>query len=103
MSDVPQDVREAVAIYLFSLEWSHGWERANETQREAYRERAVAAIAALRAAVPGGWKLVPVEPTDEMLIVALRTTRDDGYGHCHDAVGSAVWRAMLSAAPKPPA
>lgn len=49
------------------------------------------------------FKRVPVEPTDEMYLAALRDTRDPGYGHCHDAIGGAVYRAMLAAAPEPPA
>jgi len=47
------------------------------------------------------WKLVPVEPTDEMYLAALTVTRDPGYGHVHDATGGAVYRAMLAAAPAP--
>lgn len=49
------------------------------------------------------FKRVPVEPTDEMYLAALRETRDPGYGHCHDAIGGAVYRAMLAAAPELPA
>lgn len=46
---------------------------------------------------------VPREPTDEMYLAAQQVTRDSGYGHCHDAVGPAVYRAILAAAPPPPA
>jgi len=43
-------------------------------------------------AVPAGWKLVPVEPTEEQIWEALRT----GIGM------QSIYRAMLSAAPTPP-
>ena len=44
------------------------------------------------------WKLVPVEPTDEMLDAA------DVPARVHpDAYFRAVYRAMLAAAPEPPA
>lgn len=46
--------------------------------------------------VPDGWKLVPVEPTQEML---------DAYIHMQGRFSSARsdWAAMLAAAPQPPA
>jgi hypothetical protein len=45
-----------------------------------------------------GWKLVPVKPTDEMLDAA------DVPARVHpDAYFRAVYRAMLAAAPEPPA
>ena len=50
--------------------------------------------------VPAGWKLVPVEPTDDMHRAAVRTVV-----HCtgNDDFPPAVYRAMLAAAPQPPA
>jgi hypothetical protein len=53
------------------------------------------------AALPAGWKLVPVEPTREMwkaagdAVVALQKT---STLH-HDKISDAVYRAMLAAAP----
>jgi hypothetical protein len=41
--------------------------------------------------VPGGWKLVPLEPTDEMRIACI-------YGDDADEI-DADWKAMLDAAP----
>lgn len=45
-----------------------------------------------------GFVMVPREATDAMYIAAYRVTRDPGYGHCHDAVGGDVYRAMIAAA-----
>ena len=44
-------------------------------------------------AVPEGWKLVPVEPTEEMLYPAGLENVEDG---------NEAWKAMLAAAPEPP-
>ena len=51
-----------------------------------------------------GWKLVPVEPTREMWAAAgdcVTTLQWTGIGH-HDKISSAVYRAMLAAAPVAP-
>jgi hypothetical protein len=55
--------------------------------------------------IPDGWKLVPVEPTNEMCIEAQRRvaymTVNTPYGKlCRDQYAHA-WIAMLSAAPSP--
>lgn len=63
--------------------------------------RLLDALAAVPAAqqqaqsVPTGWKLVPIEPTDEMRIACP----------CHEYFSDidADWAAMLAAAPTPPA
>ena len=64
--------------------------------------------------VPAGWKLVPVEPTEEMRDAGkdahyeaeTRTSDSDAWsltGFAHRAVrASYVYRAMLAAAPQPP-
>lgn len=74
-----------------------------DATREMERERdeARAELAALRAAVPAdGWKLVPVEPTNEMLKagVAAAVAQHDERPWCPPC-----YQAMLAAAPKPPA
>lgn len=52
-----------------------------------------------RSPPAAGWKMVPVEPTDEMILA-----RNDGFGD-----GTTVaqfrneWRRVLAAAPSPPA
>lgn len=64
-----------------------------------------AEIERLEAAEPvSGWKLVPVEPTLEMLVAAGR--EDDAAfagGSTHGARPEDLWAAMLDAAPSPPA
>ena len=61
------------------------------------REIAKAAYAAgLAARVPEGWKMVPVEPTEAMLIVDIET---DSFIGIDDA--SKLYKAMLAAAPEP--
>lgn len=66
--------------------------------REAYAEARAAVLAAMTRATPEGWKLVPVEPTDEMINAAYRfwpnpenpgTSLLEGY-----------YAAMLAAAPE---
>jgi len=66
----------------------------------------VRAILPSSAPVPGGWQLVPIEPTTEMLDAAgeVETHRDDlGYPY-HMLWGEAgsAYRLMLKAAPEPP-
>ena len=57
-------------------------------------------IAQPRKMVPEGWKLVPVEPTDEMHVAA----RDWSTGKYGKAIGldasEGCYKAMLEAAPK---
>ncbi|WP_116791425.1 hypothetical protein [Achromobacter dolens] len=64
--------------------------------------------AAIRAGVPSGWKLVPIEPTDAMLDAGIKQHRceqgdpwysspDLGEGDCRD-----IYAAMLNAAPAAP-
>lgn len=55
------------------------------------------------AGVPDGWKLVPVEPTQEMLDTALRVHGDEAFIAKAPALVSAlvkIHKAMLSAAPE---
>jgi len=61
-------------------------------QEEAYR-------AGMAAAVPEGWKLVPVEPTQAMVVQGAGIIDDNGgnarWGDIREA-----WDAMLSASPE---
>ena len=58
------------------------------------------ARAALSApAVPKGWKLVPIEPTPEMVLNALESERIDWIGHCN--LPQSIYSAMIAAAPQP--
>jgi len=66
--------------------------------------RGLAARAKLSAgvAIPEGWALVPVEPTEEMLFAAfLRDENAYAGGAQNGASASAIWDAMLAAAPSP--
>ena len=67
-------------------------------QMRSYADAARAASCSFSA--PHGWKLVPVEPTDEMRAVGIEDegcTVTDGRKFCTD-----VYEAMLAAAPQPP-
>ena len=46
--------------------------------------------------IPNGWKLVPVEPTEEMLWVAARHYESNEYTGVRS-----TYKAMLAAAPQP--
>jgi hypothetical protein len=61
-----------------------------------------AAIAAMPApAVPAGWRLVPVEPTEAMERAgAAEVDRANPYS---DDVANNIWHAMLRTRPAPPA
>lgn len=50
------------------------------------------------AAVPEGWKLVPVVPKDEMVAAAIGLV--DEYAAMNSA--EAVYKVMIAAAPQPP-
>lgn len=59
---------------------------------------ALECVTAAQPPVPEGWKLVPVEPTIDMLHVVI------GHGHfssIHPEMASKYYRAMLAAAPSP--
>lgn len=47
--------------------------------------------------IPEGWRLVPVEPTDDMLYDIQE------YSHILPPRGKRIWAHMLNAAPQPPA
>src|SRR5690606_34382883 len=66
-----------------------------------YEFVADADIALKAASVPDGWKLVPIEPTDEMLLAEdLAWPPEDDESAF--AYGKAMWAAFLAAAPQQP-
>lgn len=98
------------------------WEQINEDEGRrivacvnacAGMDDPAAEIAALRAeverlkaaAVPAGWKIVPVEPTPKMLKEGAMAKHsgacDDGYDIVGWHVAMPCYRAMLAAAPAP--
>lgn len=64
-------------------------------------------VAGISASVLDGWKLVPVEPTQEMFAAACRDGADlNGrpvWKHTVDVQAAWRWGQMLAAAPQPPA
>ena len=69
MSRFPPELVEKVAraISIAQVTWSYGAPTAEVEVLEGDR---MAAKAALEAAIPPGWQLVPKEPTDKMLIAS---------------------------------
>lgn len=53
------------------------------------------------APVPEGWKLVPAEPTDDMLIATRLVLADRGQPFVWGSDAAEIYRAMLAAAPAP--
>lgn len=49
-------------------------------------------------AIPDGWKLVPIEPTDSMVEADWDVSMSEA--HSNGGVACAAWRAMLEAAPQ---
>lgn len=58
-------------------------------------------LLAPQPAIPDGWKLVPVEPTPEMLESAASYGGRGGYSAVRRDDASAIWRDMLATAPQP--
>lgn len=75
----------------------------------AYALLALAPAAPMSVQVPSGWKLVPVEPTFEMAAACLSIVdleQGDPEDHRYDdgrGTAASIYRAMLAAAPQPPA
>lgn len=53
--------------------------------------------------VTPGWQAVPVAPSSEMVQAGVEDLRLRGYKHALIVGAVEVWRAMLAAAPRPPA
>ena len=91
---------EAIRIALGALKSKDGW---GSSVRDA-KEKAIAACeAALEAKdEPVAWKLVPIEPTNEML-KAMDECSTEGYDERLPAgIASSVYMAAVEVAPKPP-
>lgn len=56
-----------------------------------------------RQRVPDGWKLVPVEPTPEMLAAVVTSMDEALHGPNAEKQYVEDWKAMLAAAPEAPA
>lgn len=104
---VMERAAEALEVMLDHMVWyndtgpsDEGWKSAGLS---AEIEAAKATLATLRTALaqpvqvePDGWRLVPVEPTPQMI---------EAGSHCWmmtDDNAESYWNAMLAAAPPPP-
>jgi len=90
LTDALRDLIEAIEYTPLGLRQIKALERARE---------AIAASPATPKAVPAGWKLVPVEPTEEMFIEGMEA---DCLGHPSiddESHVSSIWNAMLKASP----
>jgi len=63
-------------------------------------ESAANAVSHPQATAPAGWKLVPVEPTQEMLDAVVTTVDDHLLGPDAEKQYREDWAAMLAAAPE---
>lgn len=70
-----------------------------ETYNGRNPDRAVSLYTAPQPAVPAGWRMVPVEPTQEMLR-SVDIEAEDKYLARGRAISA--WKSMLEAAPQPP-
>lgn len=50
--------------------------------------------------IPPGWKLVPIDPPDEMLAAAWAEEITMSEAHSEHGITLHVWHAMLSKAPE---
>jgi hypothetical protein len=88
-ADLPAVLRSVIAHWdEFGPE--HGFDECIDQARRA--------LGGLLPVVQPGWKLVPVEPTPEMVNAGFQAWDDFDKGLC-EAPGC-VWDAMLAAAPK---
>lgn len=94
----------------FDCGYESGW---NAAIAEVQRLNATAQPVSDGCKVPEGWKLVPIDPTEEMLIDGFESEPDEGFSEeaeweryqamsgCEQAKHRArlCWNAMLAAAP----
>jgi hypothetical protein len=78
--------------------------RRGELQRIAYGKYLIVNLGSGHpAVVPSGWKLVPIEPTPEMIHAGGNAIRDEGVQIWPFRAGRVAYRAYLTTAPSPPA
>lgn len=105
---LPREVVELAIEALFCTD-SEEWSTAYENELEAVKKlRAALDQPQIQSGViPPNWKLVPVEPTQEMFAAACRDGADlNGrpvWKHTVDVQAAWRWGQMLAAAPQPPA
>lgn len=83
-----------------TVQHQHKPSRDNDLQRENGH------LITSSSTAPAGWRLVPVEPTPEMLRAAIDAPRPavyvDSLSAAENLINSTKYRAMLAAAPQPP-
>lgn len=79
------------------LDWHAGF-TLNDDEENRYAQL-VRAVLALKPAVPEGWRLVPVEPTESMLNAAWSTALETERGLLLDSFDDA-YKAAMAAAPQ---
>ena len=91
-SKAPTFARLADGTYADDPTQRHWW---------TWQNAARAALSAPPPVVPAGWRLVPVEPTEEMDVAGALAHEQS---NCHDHIGpiNSAWSAMLAAAPQAP-
>lgn len=111
MKPTPTQI-EAIAEYLKIRDEALGTPEADDDER-LQSATDIAALSVPAAAVVGeadGWKLVPIEPTQEMIDeacssdphVILKYTKPEERGGSIPLIPMANWRAMIAAAPSAP-
>ena len=71
---------------------------------EELEEQLAATVTVDVPMVPHGWKLVPVEPTEKMIIEGGCAQKlKDGHRYIGECAAKTVWSFMLAATPQPPA
>ncbi|KGC03133.1 hypothetical protein DM81_3437 [Burkholderia multivorans] len=94
---------------------ANGFTKYHESMCAAWEERARRAAASPAASIPAGWKLVPIEPTESMVVEGFESWPDQFFSDpevwaayekmtgCQKAAHKArlCYAAMLAAAPQP--
>ena len=94
----PEEQKVPEGYALISIDTLRAWGKYDEVQEACHYPIDNTPKPALKTdaqKVPEGWKLVPVEPTPEMVLAGAKEV--DWYDHN----ASDCYRAMLAAAPKP--
>ena len=107
MTNQTEIIREALELSVAQLDW---YARHAEWKEEAVyaSQKCTEALSALSGITePEGWKLVPIEATEEMWNAAYRIKTgydeflDESYGEFKWMLRD-FWKEMISASPSPP-
>ena len=102
--DIVERTLKAIPFLLKEMKGSGKWDEATLNRAiELVEPLCTKATDRLRARAPEGWRLVPVEPTDQMLDAFWRAMFNEPPGESGPVLIGAGYDAMLSASPEPPA